>query len=99
MPCDVIHDVEIDHPSSFDTPTLTLFLSSEYMVMPHVYMSDAMTEHHLLNPSIKSSASPIPAESWHDKLEAISNYLTGKSKTLRLPDIVNFDGEYAFFYQ
>lgn len=98
MPCDMIHDVEIDPVAAVETPTITLFLSSEYMVMPHVYMTRSMIDYHIANPNIKTLASPIPTQSWHAKLEAISNYLTGRSKTLRLPDIVQFDGEYAFFH-
>jgi len=98
MPCDMIHDVEIDPAAAVETPTITLFLSSEYMVMPHVYMARSMAENHVSHPKVKTLASPIPPQSWHAKLEAVSNYLTGRSVTLRLPDIVLFNGEYAFFH-
>lgn len=98
MPCDMIHDVEIDPLTAFQTPAITLFMSSEYMVMPHVYMARSMANHHADHPDIKTLAKPIPSASWHAKLEALSNYLSGRSETLRLPEIVQFDGEYAFFH-
>ena len=98
MPCDMIHDVEIDPVAAAQTPTITLFMSSEYMVMPHVYMARSMANHHEKHPDIKTSAKPIPPASWHAKLEALSNYLAGRSTTLRLQEIVQFDGEYAFFH-
>jgi hypothetical protein len=98
MPCGMIHDVEIDPEVAIQTPTITLFLSSEYMVMPHVYMARSMADHHAKHPDIKASAKPISSQSWHAKLEALSNYLCGRSPNLRLPEIVQFDGEYAFFH-
>jgi hypothetical protein len=94
----MIHDVEIDPVAAVETPTITLFMSAEYMVMPHVYMARSMADYHERYPSIKTLAKPIPPASWHAKLEALSKYLAGHSSTLRLPEIVQFDGEYAFFH-
>jgi len=98
MPCDMIHDVEIDPVAAAQTPTITLFMSSEYMIIPHAYMARSMADYHFAHPNIKALASPIPPQSWHAKLEALSNYLTGRSMTLSLPDIVQFEGDYAFFH-
>ena len=97
MPCDWIHDVEVNEQEARLTPTISLFLSSEYMVMPHVYMAPLMAEFHDQNPDIKRTGKPIPEEAWHAKLRAIAAYLRGQSKNLDLNGIVNHRGEYAFF--
>lgn len=100
MPCNWIHDVEIDANMATNKPTITLFLSSEYLVMPHVYMLKSMSEYHKENPNIKqNNAKPISEDSWHKKLNSISAYLRGDSETLDLNSIVNYDGEYAFFHR
>jgi len=98
MPCDWIHDVEIDGNTAVSKPTVTLFLSSEYMVMPHVYMTKAMADFHKENPGIKTNGVPISESAWHDKIKAIAGYLRGESATLNLNRIVRFPGEYAFFH-
>jgi hypothetical protein len=97
MPCDWIHDVEIDGNTATSKPAISLFLSSEYLVMPHVYMTKPMADFHNKNPDIKRTGSPIPEKAWHNKLKAISAYLRGESETLNLNEIVNHKGEYAFF--
>ena len=96
MPCGWIHDVEVEAEISKTKPTISLFLSSEFMVMPHVYMSDSMVEFHEKNPNIKKFGKSIPESSWHKKLELISNYLRGESESLNLNNVVNYEGEYAF---
>lgn len=97
MPCHWIHDVEINKTIASTKPTITLFLSSEYMVMPHVYMTKAMADFHSKNPDIKKNGVPIPESAWHRKLAAISGYLRDEPGTLNLNDIVDYRGEYAFF--
>lgn len=99
MPCDMIHDVEINSEIAVTKPTITLFLSSEYLVMPHVYMIDSMKEYHKNNPDIKKAGKPISEESWHKKLESLSKYLRGESQTIDLNEIVQYEGEYAFFHR
>ena len=96
MPCNFMHDVEVGRTIALSKPTISLFLSSEYMVMPHVYMTKAMSDFHEANPDIKRMGAPIPGDSWHKKLEAISAYLRGESETLDLNEIVNWKGNYAF---
>jgi hypothetical protein len=98
LPCDWIHDVEIDGSIAVSKPTITLFLSSEYMVMPHVYMTKAMADFHDENPDIKRNGVPIAETAWHDKLKAIARYLRSESATLDLNEIVKYPGEYAFFH-
>ena len=98
MPCDWIHDVEIAGRTAVSKPTITLFLSSEYMVMPHVYMTKAMADFHNENPDIKRNGVPISETAWHAKIEAIAGYLRGESATLDLNEIVKYSGEYAFFH-
>lgn len=99
MPCDWIHDVEVDAEIAMRSPAITLFLSSEYMVMNDVYMTRAMIEYHDAHPDIKGEARPIPEEAWHEKLRAISAYLRGESPTLSLNEIVGWNGEYGFFHK
>lgn len=99
MPCDWIHDVEINKSQAADQPTITLFLSSEYLVMPHVYMAPQMADFHEQNPAVKTEqAKAVSKEVWHQKLEALSAYLRGESKTLDLKKVVQYKGEYAFFH-
>lgn len=98
MPSDWIHDVELDGNLAPTKPTITLFLSSEYLVMPHAYMTHEMADFHKANPDIKTAAKPISEDAWHAKLKAISRYLRGQSNTLSLNDIVDHEGEYAFFH-
>src|SRR5688572_23150444 len=38
LPCDMIHDVEIDATVAVNKPAITLFLCAEAVVKPHVYM-------------------------------------------------------------
>lgn len=99
MPCDWIHDVEIDAKIAANKPTITLFLSSEYLVIPHVYMLKSMADYHKANPDIKQNAKPISEDAWHTKLKCIASYLRGESETLDLINIVNYEGEYAFFHR
>ena len=97
MPCDWIHDVEIDRTTASSAPAISLFMSSEYLVMPHVYISGTMQEYHKANPDIKKSAKPISPDAWHNKLNALSRYIRGDAQTLDLNEIVNFNGTYAFY--
>ncbi len=96
MPCNFMHDVEVSRTIALSKPTISLFLSSEYMVMPHVYMTKAMYDFHEANPDIKRMGAPIPEDAWHKKLKAISAYLRGESETLNLNEIVKWKGTYAF---
>ncbi|HEY0027405.1 MAG TPA: hypothetical protein VGC35_06005 [Allosphingosinicella sp.] len=98
MPSRWIHDVEIDAGRADRQPTITLFLSTEYIVMPDVYMIDAMADFHEAHPEIKSRGAALPEARWHDKLKAIAEYLRGRSDGLDLNEIVGHDGEYAFFH-
>lgn len=98
MPCDWIHDVEIDGSTANTRPTISLFLSSEYMVMPHVYMTQSMADFHSKNPDMKLNGVPIPESAWHEKLKAISKYLRDESSTLNMNEIIKYEGKYAFFH-
>jgi hypothetical protein len=98
MSCDRIHDVEIDAEAAAHRPAITLFLASEAVVKPHVYMSRAMADFHDAHPNLKRGGRALPPEAWHSKLEAVTAYLRGSSPTLDLRDIVKYDGEYAFFH-
>ncbi len=98
MPCNVIHDVEVNTTDAELKPAITLFLSSEYMVKPHAYISKSMADYHAVNPDLKSNAKTILESSWHEKLKAISEYLRSETTTLDLNKIVNYSGEYAFFH-
>lgn len=98
MPCDWIHDVEIDASLGRNQPTITLFFSSEYMVMPHAYISKSMFEYHVENPDLKKNAKPISEENWHKKLKSISDYLRDEEGTLDLNEIIQYKEDYAFFH-
>ena len=97
MPCNWIHDVEVDGNLAATRPTISLFLSSEYLVMPHVYMTEQMVDYHNQNPDIKETGFPISEDAWHNKLKLLSAYLRGESETLDLNEVVNHKGTYAFF--
>jgi hypothetical protein len=97
MPCDWIHDVEISRNTALSQPAISLFLSSESLVMPHVYMHHAMAEAHLRNPDLKRTGVALPERAWHAKLKAVAAYLRGDSD-LNLNSIVKHKGEYAFFH-
>jgi hypothetical protein len=98
MPCDRIHDVEIDANTASDTPAVTLFMASECVVKPHVYMAASMADFHDAHPNLKRRGYALPSEDWHAKLELVAAYLRGEALTLNLHDVVKYDGEYAFFH-
>lgn len=98
MPCDRIHDVEIDASTASDRPTITLFLGSEAVVKPHVFMAPAMAEFHDLHPDLKHSGRALQLDDWQAKLATTAAYLRGKNPTLNLDNIVRYDGAYAFFH-
>lgn len=98
MPCDRIHDVEVDATTARTRPAITLFLASEAAVKPHVYMSEAMATFHAENPRLKYGGQALPSADWHAKLQAVAAYLRGEEATLSLDDIVKYEGEYAFFH-
>jgi hypothetical protein len=97
MPCDWIHDVEVDREAASARPAVSLFLSSESIVMPHVYMLPSMVELQEQNPDLKRSGSAISEGAWHAKLEALAAYLRGEAD-LDLDSIVRHRGRYAFFH-
>jgi hypothetical protein len=97
MPCHRIHDVEIDAGPATHAPTISLFMATETLMVPHVYMAKSMLDYHEAHPAILDDARPLSVEAWQDKLAAVSDYLRGKS-SLRLDDIVKTDQEYAFFH-
>jgi hypothetical protein len=99
MPTDMIHDVEFDAKTAATTPAITLFLASEAVVVPHVYMADSMAVAHDENPDLKSSGKALSAAAWEAKLSAVSAYLRGERSALSLADIVRHDGTYAFFHK
>jgi hypothetical protein len=98
LPCDKIHDVEFDAKVAKRTPAITLFLASEAVVKPHVYMAPSMAATHAAQPRLKDEGRALPSSAWHAKLEAVASYLRGEQPTLCLDDIVKYDGEYAFFH-
>ncbi|HEY5835774.1 MAG TPA: hypothetical protein VIW71_18095 [Streptomyces sp.] len=98
LPCDVIHDVEFDAKVATATPAVSLFLCSEAVVKPHVYMAATMADAHDANPALKAQGGALTPEAWQAKLAAVSAYLRGQRSTLSLDDIVDYDGEYAFFH-
>jgi hypothetical protein len=99
LPTDMIHDVEFDAKIAATTPAITLFLASEAVVVPHVYMAKAMADAHDANPDLKTQGSALSATAWHEKLKTVSSYLRGEQQTLCLDDVVKHDGEYAFFHE
>lgn len=98
LPCDVIHDVEFNVDVAATAPAITLFLASEVVVKPHVYMAASMADAHDAEPQLKEQGSALSQSAWNQKLEAVSAYLRGEQDTLRLDDIVNHRGKYAFFH-
>jgi hypothetical protein len=98
MPCNMIHDVEFEANVARRTPAITLFLASEAVVKPHVYMAQSMVDAHAAQPSLKGEGRALPLSAWHAKLEAVASYLQGEQSSLCLDDIVRCDGEYAFFH-
>ena len=98
MPCDRIHDVEIDSRTASETPTITLFLASEAVVKPHVYMAPSMADFHEANPDLKRRGRAQSPADWTAKLDSVAAYLRGTCPTLNLGDIVRYDGKYAFFH-
>ncbi len=98
LPCDLIHDVEFDAKVASTTPAVSLFLASEAVVKPHVYMAASMADAHDANPALKEHGGALSPEAWQAKLAAVSAYLRGQRSTLSLDDIVEYDGEYAFFH-
>lgn len=98
MPCNMIHDVEFDVGVAASTPAITLFLASEAVVKPHVYIAQSMADAHDANPQLKEQGSALPHSDWNAKLSAVSAYLRGERPTLKLAEIVKYDGDYAFFH-
>jgi hypothetical protein len=98
LPCDMIHDVEFDAHVAATTPAITLFLASEAVVKPHVYMAPSMADAHAANPHLKDQGRALTTSAWHAKLDAVASYLRGEQPTLCLDQIVGHDGEYAFFH-
>jgi hypothetical protein len=99
MPADMIHDVEFDAETAATTPAVTLFLASEAVVVPHVYMADSMAVAHDENPDLKDSGKALSAAAWEAKLSAVSAYLRNERSVLSLANIVRHDGAYAFFHK
>lgn len=97
LPCNVIHDVEINGVIARTRPAITLFLRSEAVVRPHAYMSPTMVRYHKDNPDLERTGRPLSDEDWHAKLSAVSDYLRGPSD-LVLDDIVGQKSTYAFFH-
>jgi len=98
MPCDRIHDVEVDLRDAMTTPAITLFLASESLVLPHVYMAKSMADYHAEHPDILNSAKALSPDNWDAKLRATAAYLRGETATLCLDDIVKAETDYAFFH-
>lgn len=98
MPCDWIHDVELDANTAVLEPTITLFFSSEYMVVPHAYVARSVVDFQVANPDIKSVGVPISENAWHEKLKALAAYLRGETATLELNEIVKHPSEYALLH-
>jgi hypothetical protein len=98
LSCDMIHDVEFDAEVARTTPAITLFLASEAVVQPHVYMASSMADAHAASPGLKEEGRALSHAAWEAKLESVAAYLRGEQLGLCLDDIVNYDGEYAFFH-
>jgi len=99
MPANWIHDVEIDGDRALRQPTITLFLSTEYITMPHVYVHESMVKYHNDKPTLKSDNSgPISLEKWNKKIDSLINYIGNEEAELNLPSIIEYDKEYAFFH-
>lgn len=99
LPCNKIHDVEVDRKTALINPAITLFLRSEAVVIPHVYMVKSMVDFHKKNPDIEHMGQPLQEEDWNNKLKLVSIYLRGESDTLNLAEVVKQKSEYAFFNQ
>jgi hypothetical protein len=98
LPCNVIHDVEIDASVASTKPTITLFLRSECVLMPHVYMARSMLDFHADHPDIERWGQPMHDVDWLEKLRLVSEYLRGGRPQLVLDDVVKQRSEYSFFH-
>lgn len=99
MTCEQIHDVEVEVATGRSQPAVTLFLSTEAIVLPHVYMASSMLDFHDSTPSIERAGTPLAVEAWSAKLEAVAAYLRGSITTLDLAPVVDHTNEYAFFHR
>lgn len=98
LPCNVIHDVEVDALTASVKPTITLFLRSECVVKPHAYVARSMIDFHADHPDIEHLGKPMVDLDWHEKLRLVSDYLRGVRPNLILDDVVKSQSEYAFFH-
>jgi len=98
MPSNMIHDVAFDPEVASTAPTLTLFLSAEFTAMPYAFLTPSMADFHKRNPNLRAAAFPINADAWHEKLSMLSRYIRGETKGMCLHDVVQYEGEYAFFH-
>lgn len=98
LPCDMIHDVEFNTEIAATTPAVSLFLASEIVVKPHVYIAATLADAHDAEPRMKDQGRPLSESAWHEKLRVIAAYLRGQQPTLSLKDIVKHDSSYAFFH-
>lgn len=99
LPVDRIHDVELDRRAARTHPTITLFLSSEAMVKPHVYLAETLADYHERHPDLHEQGRALTPVKWAQKLQATADYLRDPTRGLRLDDIVDCGAEYAFFHQ
>jgi hypothetical protein len=98
MPCNKIHDVEVDAIRSRTRPAITLFLRSEAVVRPHVYMAETLVRYHEAHPDLERSGQRLSDEAWHAKLQLVSAYLRGEGE-LSLDDVVRQSSSYGFFHE
>lgn len=98
LPCHAVHDVEVDPVEASRRPAISLFLRTESMVMPHVYMAPEMAAFHQENPNLERSGCMMDEEDWHEKLGRVVDYLRGTRPTLQLHDVVRMEAPYAFFH-
>jgi hypothetical protein len=97
MPCNWIHDVEVDIEASKKRPAITLFLSTEFIVKPHVYLPKQLADYHDANPLLHTKAAALSVDKWKAKMKMLSLYIGGEIPLLELAELIEYQDEYAFF--
>jgi len=98
MPCDAIHDVEVNRAVAERQPAITLFMCAEAIVKPHAFMAPEMADYHRRHPELKEEAQALTMEQWQSKLSAVIAYLRRQSQTLKLGEVVQCGTTYSFMH-
>lgn len=96
MTFDAIHDVEVETGPAATHPPISLFLASEAMVRPDVFLAPELHAYHLAHPNLERTGVPLGDDAWRAKLGAIGEYLRGERAELDLDPLLGHDSTYAF---